>query len=59
MVGLTAVVLAGRILLSALRPERILVDMYDEGLITGPDYHDRESIRIHGARAIIEPEWRM
>jgi hypothetical protein len=37
----------------------ILEEMYDEGLIRGPRYLDREGRRLHGARDIIEPEWRL
>jgi hypothetical protein len=36
----------------------ILEEMYDEGLIRGPRYLDSEGRRLHGARDIIEPEWR-
>jgi hypothetical protein len=36
----------------------ILADLHNKGLIRGAGFHDREGIREHGARAIIEPEWR-
>jgi hypothetical protein len=38
---------------------RILEDVYAEGQIAGPQAVDREGRQLHGARAIIEPEWRL
>jgi hypothetical protein len=38
---------------------RILEDLYAEGQITGPQPVDREGRQLHGARVIIEPEWRL
>jgi hypothetical protein len=38
---------------------RILEDLSAEGQITGPQAIDREGRQLHGARAIIEPEWRL
>jgi hypothetical protein len=38
---------------------RILEDLSAEGQITGPQAFDREDKQLHGARAIIEPEWRL
>jgi hypothetical protein len=39
---------------------RILEDLSAEGQITtGPEAFDREGRQLHGARAIIEPEWRL
>ena len=37
----------------------ILADFHSRGLITGRGYTDREGMTIHGARAIIEPGWRV
>ena len=39
--------------------DRILEDLAVEGQITGPQTLDREDRQLHGARAIIEPEWRL
>jgi hypothetical protein len=39
--------------------DEILEALHAEGLISGPKYFDREGSRLHGARAIIEPEWRL
>jgi len=38
---------------------RILEELYAEDQITGPQAVDREGRQLHGARAIIEPEWRL
>jgi hypothetical protein len=38
---------------------RILEDLSAEGQITGAQAFDREGRQLHGARAIIEPEWRL
>jgi hypothetical protein len=38
---------------------RILEDLYAECQIAGPQAVDREGRQLHGARAIIEPEWRL
>jgi len=38
---------------------RILEELWAEGQITGPQSVDREGRQLHGARAIIEPEWRL
>src|SRR5215208_478900 len=38
---------------------QILEDLYAEGQITGPQVVDREGRQLHGAREIIEPEWRL
>jgi hypothetical protein len=38
---------------------RILEDLSAEGQITGPQAIDREDKQLPGARAIIEPEWRL
>jgi hypothetical protein len=38
---------------------RILEDLYAECQIVGPQAVDREGRQLHGARAIIEPEWRL
>jgi hypothetical protein len=38
---------------------QILEDLYAEGQITGPEAFDREGRQLHGAGAIIEPEWRL
>jgi hypothetical protein len=38
---------------------RILEDLSVEGQITGPQAFDREGRQLHGAKAIIEPEWRV
>jgi hypothetical protein len=39
--------------------DRILEELSAEGQITGAHVFDREGRQIHGARAIIEPEWRL
>jgi hypothetical protein len=38
---------------------RILEDLSAEGQITGAQAVDREGRQLHGARVIIEPEWRL
>jgi hypothetical protein len=38
---------------------RILEELSAEGQITGAQAFDGESRQLHGARAIIEPEWRL
>jgi hypothetical protein len=38
---------------------RILEDLSAEGQITGAQGFDGEGRQLHGARAIIEPEWRV
>ena len=38
---------------------RILEELSAEGQITGAQAFDREGGQLHGARAIIEPEWRL
>jgi hypothetical protein len=38
---------------------RILEDLSAEGQITGPQSFDTEGRQLHGARPIIEPEWRL
>ena len=38
---------------------RILEELSAEGQITGAQAFDREDKQLHGARAIIEPEWRL
>jgi hypothetical protein len=38
---------------------RILEDLSAEGQITGAQAFDGEDKQLHGARAIIEPEWRL
>jgi hypothetical protein len=38
---------------------QILEDLSAEGQITGAQAVDREGRQLHGARAIIEPEWRV
>jgi hypothetical protein len=39
--------------------DEILQDLHDRGLIIGPLFLDGEGIRMHGARAIMEPERRL
>ena len=38
---------------------RILEELSAEGQITGPQAFDGEGRQLHGARAIIEPAWRV
>jgi hypothetical protein len=38
---------------------RILEELFAEGQITGAQAFDREGGQLHGAKAIIEPEWRL